>query len=249
MKFEKLKRLYKFLNEFNCEAILEVQNVYVPCKFKNYEDIDSLLEQLEKGALKYDLTLFESGQIGIGKDVLLDAQGAIYLSSGGYDTKKIVIAKNLDEFFSKFKISFQHLPRVEEILKKPRYVSLYLDEKYTNYDAAKLIEQAANEVSSTLKIKHLSQTEEEQLENFIEITKLGVSKRIPFDLTSRAFTDYLDKVLNLYLSEVLKCAFKFAIVHENIWDSRAKVVFVNLAEYEQLKDSNLMMEEVNLSIN
>jgi hypothetical protein len=249
MKFEKLKRLYKFLNEFKSEIILEVQNVYVPCKFKNYEDIDELIERLEKDELKNDLVLFESGQIGVGKDILINSQGCIYLSSGGYETKKIIIARNIDEFFSKFKISFQHLPTVEEILKKRRYISLYLDEKYTNYDIAKLIEQAAKEGTSKIEIKHVTQTKNTELENFIEITNLGISKRIHFNLNSRSLTDYIDNELNSYLNDKLKCDFKFTIVHENIWDSRAKVVFVNLEEYENLKESNLIMEEVKLSIN
>lgn len=252
MRFEKLKILYKFLNELKCEVILEVQNVLIPCKFKNYEDVDGLIDQLEKGELKNDLILFESGSIGVGKYALIDSQACIYLSSSVYGTKKTIIAKDLDEFFSKFRVSFQNLPKVEELLKKKRHVTLYLDERYTMYDIAKLIEQAANEASSIIEVKHITESENNQLENFLEITNNEITERIKvaFNLkfNSGSFIDYLDRELNPYLNDKMKCDYKFTIVHENIWDNRAKVVFVKSEDYERLKEANLIMEEVNLMI-
>ncbi len=253
MKFEKLKRLYKLVNEFECEVILEIQNVSVPCKFKNYEDTDELIERLEKGKLKNDLILFESGLIGVGKYVLIDSQGSIYLSSSLYGTKKTIIAKNLDEFFSKFKISFQYLPTVDEILKKKRYVNLYLDERYEVYDLTKLIEKAANEATSRIKVKHITESKNNELENFIEITNNEVTEKMKvafnISLNSVSFTEYLDRELNPFLKDKMKSDFRFAIIHENIWDNRAKVVFVNSEEYEGLKNANLIMDEVSLMIN
>ncbi|MFT7605220.1 MAG: hypothetical protein ACI8VT_002814 [Saprospiraceae bacterium] len=245
MKFEKLKRLYEFINEFECEVILEIQNVPVPCKFKQYEDIDEKIELLQKGDL--DLILFEPGfEVG-SKYIQIDSAGSIYMKSSR--NEKIIIANNLDEFFSKFRISFQNLPKVEDVLRKKRYVTLYLDEQYTKYDIAKLIEQAASESTSKIKVKHITESKDNELKNYIEITNNEIIEKVHFDLKSGSFIDYLDKELNPFLNDIVKCDFKFTIVHENVWDNRAKVVLVNSEEYESLKDANLIMEEVNLMIN
>lgn len=245
MKFDKLKRLYEFIKEFDCEVILEIQNVPVPCKFKRHEDIDAKIELLEKGEL--DLILFEPGfEVG-SKHIQIDSLGSIYMKSRR--NEKIIIAKDLDEFFSKFKISFQYLPRVEELLEKKRYISLYLDEKYTNYDIAKLLEQASNESPSRTKIKHIPETNKGQLQNYLEITKNEIVEKVKFNMNSGLLTEYLEKELNPYLADKIKCDFKFTVVHENVWDSRAKVVFVNSQEYDSLKEANLIMEEVNLTVN
>jgi len=249
MKFEKLKKLYEFINEFECEAILEIQNVQVPCKFKQYEDINEKIELLQKGEL--DLILFEPGfEVG-SKYVQIDSHGSIYMKSSR--NEKIIIAKNVDEFFSKFRLSFQNLPKVEDILKKKRYVNLYLDEQYTKYDIAKLLEQSAGEATSRIKIVHITESNNNQLDNFLEITCKDITERIKVDFeikfNSASLVDYIEKEVNPLLNEKIKFDFKFTVVHENSWDNRAKIVFVNFQDYENLKGANLIMEEVNLMIN
>ena len=249
MKFEKLKRFYEVVDEFGFEVILEIQNLAVPCKFKPNKNIGDLLERLEKGTLEYDLMIFESGQIEVGKYILMDAEGIIYVSSGIVGAKRTVIAKDLDDFFSKFKLSFQYLPSLNEVLRKKRYITLYLDEKYEAYDLARLIQQAASEATSRIKVEHLTESRDNQLENYLVITHKDITERIDVRFNSSSFIDYLDKELNPFINEKIKLDYKFTVVHENVWDNRAKVVFVNAAEYKSLEASNLIMDSVDLLIN
>lgn len=241
MKFEKLKRLYEFVDEFKCEMILEIQNVPIPCKFIKYQDIDKKIELLEKGDA--DLILFEPGfEVG-SKYIQIDSTACIYMKSSR--NKKIIIAKNLDELFSKFTISFQYLPTVKDVLRKKRRIMLYLDEQYTTYDIAKLIEQATKEATPRIEIKHIMEAEH----HFIEFKYKGITKKLNVNLKTNSFLYFLNNELNPYMQKTVECDFKYAIVHENTWDNKAKIVLVTTKDYRRLLDAHLIMEEANFKIN
>ena len=86
-------------------------------------------------------------------------------------------------------------------------------------------------------------------EVILEIQNLAVPCKFKPNKKIGELLERLDKELNPFINEKIKLDYKFTVVHENVWDNRAKVVFVNAAEYKKLESSNLIMDSVDLLIN